>query len=234
MNTENINVLTNRQKEVYLLWKSGMSQAQIAREIGTSPQNISSILKYANDRIKNGRKPRSKRKNRKSNRINSCKKYENCDMSMLTERQRRILQYRIAGKTGSEIAKIEGVSEGTIWATLDTAVCKITCEFGEKKEYQRLYNKEYRKNNKEKVKELSRNSAEKYRENHPSDLVDKHITMVNGRYIVLLRVAGKNRYIVSGNDLEEVRKIRDFALKKRNSGDFFEWFEGFKRNGRSL
>lgn len=128
---EKVEKLTPRQRQIYELYLSGKSQSKIAKELGVSKQCVSEAVKISKKKIdrleeKRKRKPRKPEvKPRKPYNITKPKppadltKYANIDKTLLSEKQQRILEYRLEGKTNKEIAELENSSASAVSACVD-------------------------------------------------------------------------------------------------------------------
>lgn len=115
-----LSFLSTKELEIYKLISSGVTQAEVARILGCSRQNVnqyvSGINKKLAGRIGKKTSPRGRRC-----RINYSK-YKDMDLSMLSDKQRRILLYKIGGKTIHEIAESEGMPACTVSAVLTSTI----------------------------------------------------------------------------------------------------------------
>lgn len=100
------------QQKIIELIKAGYSYKQIAFFFECSPANISYIAKKV-------------RENTPFRCEIDYTKYANHDMSVLSNRSKRILQLKIDGKSYKEIAELENVSVKTIYSTLHNAREKL-------------------------------------------------------------------------------------------------------------
>ncbi|MEZ3464690.1 MAG: hypothetical protein K1W23_21535 [Lachnospiraceae bacterium] len=128
---EKLKVLTSKQRQIYKLYLSGKSQSKIAKELGVSCQRVSEALKSAKKRLldleeKKKKKPRKPEvKPRKPYNITKptppadLTKYANIDKTLLSEKQQRILKYRLEGKTNKEIAELENSSASAVSACVN-------------------------------------------------------------------------------------------------------------------
>lgn len=144
--------LTDRQKEVFLLSEKGMKLKEIAEILGCTYQNVGRILKTIRKNAENRYQQQGRRE---SARCVYNYNYKDADLSVLTERERKIVQKKIEGKTYIQIAKDLGIAGTTVNNHLSHARAKL-----ENRETER---EKYRKKHREKVNEYHRN----YRKANP-------------------------------------------------------------------
>ena len=126
--------LSARQKEVFLLYDAGMSQTEIAKKLGCSCQNISVILKTI--KKNSGIKEKTKRKSRslpneeKKKIQNQIKennaKYNDVNISTFSPREREVMKKRLECKTYKEIADELGISTKSVSVLLSRARDKLS------------------------------------------------------------------------------------------------------------
>lgn len=210
--------LTKKQEYIYYLFNSGMTVSEIARLTGTTPQNISSMLKRARNADKN-KDPKSCRKGGlpryKKNWDNPIINEKNIDL--LSERERQIFTMLQNGEKSRDIAEKLNIEISTVYTTVYNAKRRISESQEEKQERQKKL-KEYLKKYNEKNITVEPNI---YKKN-------------NGKYVVSVFISGKIIYISTFENLEAARKARDIAKKERGNGTFWEWFAEWKKNQRRV
>lgn len=151
--------------------------------------------------------------------------YRDSDMSSLSDKQRRIMMYKIDGKTNSEIAEIEGISEKTVSSYLNVAKRKIE---GNPRPINSEYHKRYMEN--------YMKTYDKPKKKREYQNIDRDIVKMGVSYIAYIWVKNlkKSIYLKSSTDYDEVDRIRKIARERLKDGSFDEWFSSFKKNGREL
>lgn len=157
--------LTDKQRHVYDLYRNGMSQSDISKELGCSRQNVSYMLKTIRDGKHgkdNGRNDRGK----DVKQMVDYSKYKGADMSTLSDNQRKALLLRIEGKTCIEIAEILNMTRRAVDSLLQVARMKCDGKWREHEEKIREYNKVYNSQNSKKKTLAAREYREKNREKY--------------------------------------------------------------------
>lgn len=127
--------------------------------------------------------------------------YSTCDLSILTEMQRQILEYRLNGKKNAEIAEIMGISKKSFPSYITIIKQKLNGTY------------------KERIK--------KTQERLNIVRIERGIKKQSNKYYVFITYFGKSKHIACVDDLESARKLRDDAENARNMDVFDEWFEKF-------
>lgn len=160
--------LTKKQRKVCDLYNSGMSQTDIARELGCSRQNVNYMLKT----IRTGKTSKKDKRNGKGEGKTSRKptvnynKYREADLSMLSERQRKALLLKIDGYSCAEIAEALNISRTAVDSLLQVARMKCDGKWEEHEKKIRERNKVYNSQNREKKTLAAREYREKNREEY--------------------------------------------------------------------
>ena len=119
MDKVNVDNLSDRQKEVFDLYKNiGMNQKKVAKELGCTHQNISCILSS----IKNKKKIKNKKRNMATE---NYLQYKSADLSILTDREKKILTMKMEGKTYKQIAEALEITTSCVGAMLNRAKTKL-------------------------------------------------------------------------------------------------------------
>lgn len=168
-----IDNLTKRQKEVYRLLMEGNKQAEIARILGCSKQNVNTTLKIIKKNAENPKaeknpknkieKPKAETGARKTA-IETYEKYKEADFSVLSKREREVIELRISGKTNRQIADELGISINNVWIYLERARAKLDGrKTAKQKWYEANRDKVYEKNKQNsKYLEYSKTYSKKY------------------------------------------------------------------------
>lgn len=166
--------LTTRQREIFQLALKGKSYSDIAKELGGSRQNISSVIHCAIKRLESiqGGKPTvrkvKKQGEERKQREPRKKKYPysllaRMDLSVLTNREREVLVLVSNGdKTHREIAEELAVSGSYIGDLLRRARLKLMGEYEPVRERQAEKQREFRKKMDEERREKRKKYASEY------------------------------------------------------------------------
>lgn len=136
--------LTERQKQVYSMWLSGMRQIEIAKELGCAPTPVNRTLWRAKKKISGelfiSRKIRI-----------DYSKYAGRDMSALTEGEQRALELKIKGLYDREIGEELGTTISVASSMVSNAISKLDGRYQSDKirEYNRIYKREHPQKRKE-------------------------------------------------------------------------------------
>lgn len=151
---------------------------------------------------------------------NVYQKYKDYNMDKLSEKQVRILGYRISGLNCHQISKIENVSEKTIANTLYYIKTKLDDDQQLKK--LRNYQHDY----------YVRNNKTYKRENN----TNRNIHYLHNLYYVMIVVNYKQYYIKCFKNIEDAIKMRDYVekIRDKNKNGFDEWYNDFVKNGREV
>lgn len=114
--------LTDRQKEVFLLSEKGMKLKEIAEILGCTYQNVDCILKTIHKNAENGYQRRNVKKPGKYNYKDN---YKDADLSVLGKKEREIIEKRIEGKSYTQIAKEMGTTPSSVGVQLYNARAKM-------------------------------------------------------------------------------------------------------------
>ena len=178
-----LSVLTNRQREIFQMKLEGTSIAQIAKQIGCSRQNVSSILKYAVLRL-DGHKEKQGHVDKKAELGQRSvdkkatlrqggvdySKYATRDLSDLNDNERIALKRRISGALYREIAQEINCTTGVVGYYLQCAVAKLDGRYEELMGKQVARVTEYRKG---KGKEIAKKMRKKNYEEHREERIKK-------------------------------------------------------------
>lgn len=153
-------------------------------------------------------------------------RYIGRDLSILTEKQRRIFQYRLEGKSNGEISKIEGMKKNAVVGNIIIAKHKLDGTY-----------KQYSKNQKKSLK-MSRieRGIKKIHNKYQVSISYRQLTedkdiALETRY---RKTPSKTKYIAFADSLEVAQKIRDEAEAARGCGEFETWYKNFIESGRKL
>lgn len=114
--------LTDRQKEVFLLSEKGMKLKEIAEILGCTYQNVDCILKTIHKNAENGYQRRNVKKPGKYNYKDN---YKDADLSVLGKKEREVIEKRIEGKSYTQIAKEMGTTPSSVGVQLYNARAKM-------------------------------------------------------------------------------------------------------------
>lgn len=216
MENKDVNNNTRSTEEIKKLYNNGIRQCDIANLFGVSKQYISYVIKNTNSERKYENEYKRKPTNRCGRNPEDLSRYENRDVSELTDMQKRILKYRLDGKTNKEIAEIEGKTARAISASVDIIKKKLD---GTYKKY---------------IQDLQKKRKKMF------FTVERGIKKAYNKYMVLISYRNpgerttKTKHVSMADNLEIARKIRNQAELARDEGRFEEWFENFIKNGKTL
>lgn len=115
-----VDKLSERQKEIYLLSKKGIMQTEIAKIYGCTKQNISYTLKKIYIDAENEFK-RCNENRGQFERYN----YKDADLNVLTRREKEVIEKMIKGETRIQIAQDMGITPKTVGIYLCRARAKL-------------------------------------------------------------------------------------------------------------
>lgn len=248
--------LSERQRKIYAMREEGMTQAEIARALGCSKQNVHIILKTIEKNIQNDMgksteealQAKKRKEGEKGANNIAYKKYKDADLSILSSRERETMEGKLEGKSYRQIADSLGISVSTVGVSLANARAKLGGEETYAQKNKEKYNASRRtQEHREKEKQWHKN----YVERHPEHL-DK-LKKYNREYYlknkekILERAKKRREGIVSSERIritaDEYKDITSGALafiltedKEVELGDELTLaeYEGKQPTGREL
>lgn len=163
--------LTTRQREIFQLALKGKSYSDIAKELGGSRQNISSVIHCATKRLESiqeknqlsQKKIGERKKAKAAKKKNFYLPFLRMDLSVLSNRELEVLVLASNGdKTYREIAEELAVSGSYIGDLLRRARLKLTGEYEPVRERQAEKQREFRKKMDEERREKRKKYASEY------------------------------------------------------------------------
>lgn len=146
--------LSEREKKVIILYKSGMTYEEIAKKLGCTQQNIGRILKCIKET--NGIPTKRKRMD--------YQEYKTADLSILTQREKNIFIKWLDGNTYSQIAEQLNITSSSVGSLLCRVKTKLDGEETYEQKNRELVNARRRTpEHREKAKKWHKN----YVNNHP-------------------------------------------------------------------
>lgn len=179
--------LTPRQIEVFQLALAGISCSKIAKELGTSKQNISGIIQFAINTLESAENKTPKTSNA---RVKHFAKKRNCfdysqlvtrDLSLLSSREQEVLILAASNKTYGEISEELAISISSVGVLLNRAKLKLTGEYEPKRELAAQKERERKAHMDETKKEKIREYAKEYHKKYYQGNNDK-ISAYNKEY----------------------------------------------------
>lgn len=127
MDKINVDNLSDRQKEVFDLYKNiGMNQKKVAEELGCTHQNISCILSSIKKTITEKQKKNdTPEKQKRNTATENYLQYKSADLSILTDREKKIITMKMEGKTYKQIAEALEITTSCVGAMLNRAKTKL-------------------------------------------------------------------------------------------------------------
>lgn len=148
--------LSEREKKVIILYKSGMTHEEIAKKLGCARQNISHILKCIKETNGIPIQPNKKRMD--------YRKYKTEDLSILTQLEKNIFIKWLDGNTYSQIAEQLNITSSSVGSLLCRVKTKLDGEETYEQKNRELVNARRRTpEHREKAKKWHKN----YVNNHP-------------------------------------------------------------------